>query len=498
MSRTFVKRLLCLSIFGSALALGSVGQAKTAELPDDIIARVGDQPITFSEINTMLNSSAVVGVSIPAVGTPERDRVRITLLDKVVSANLIYLDALAKGVDQEPEYRRDIQRFTDSILADLYLRRMLEGEAAVSAEEIQAFFDANAKPGTELTDDARVQIEAVLRKEKLDERRSDLRDALRDGVEVVIHERELSPAGDEERSDATPVAEIDGQVIPWGDVKTRLIAAGKGAVQRDPLAMEPEARRRALQSEIDLRLAARKARGQGLEEDPVYRARVQEYTKTRLINLHRARLAEGFDPSDEELARYYETNRSAIMVPAARKVQEVVLETREAADAVKAELESGDLTMWEAARDYSIAPGAERDLGEIGWVKEGRALPQLNDVIFALGPDEIGGPVQSPAGWHLYRVMDVRDARYDDLSDPRTRQQVRRRYIHDRLDAYVVGLRKDNFPVEVYQENLVRLAQQEADMVEELTRKGAEPGSVTQKRIEELQRIYNRSATGGQ
>ncbi|MGD8310145.1 MAG: hypothetical protein PVG98_11960, partial [Chromatiales bacterium] len=115
-----------------------------------------------------------------------------------------------------------------------------------------------------------------------------------------------------------------------------------------------------------------------------------------------------------------------------------------------------------------------------------------------LGPDEIGGPVQSPAGWHLYRVMDVRDARYDDLSDPRTRQQVRRRYIHDRLDAYVVGLRKDNFPVEVYQENLVRLAQQEADMVEELTRKGAEPGSVTQKRIEELQRIYNRSATGGQ
>ena len=76
----------------------------------DVVARVGDQDIHFSEINTMLNSSPVVGLSIPALGTPERDTVRIALLDKMVSANLIYLDAMRKGVDQDPEYRRDLQR----------------------------------------------------------------------------------------------------------------------------------------------------------------------------------------------------------------------------------------------------------------------------------------------------------------------------------------------------------------------------------------------------
>ena len=56
---------------------------------DDIIARVGDEEINFSMINTMLNSSAMVGVSIPALGTPERNKVIITLLDKVISANLL-------------------------------------------------------------------------------------------------------------------------------------------------------------------------------------------------------------------------------------------------------------------------------------------------------------------------------------------------------------------------------------------------------------------------
>ena len=72
-------------------------------LADDVIARVGDQTITFGEINTALNSAAVVGVSIPTFGTPERDIVRMTLLDKLISANLIYLDALDLGVDKEPE-----------------------------------------------------------------------------------------------------------------------------------------------------------------------------------------------------------------------------------------------------------------------------------------------------------------------------------------------------------------------------------------------------------
>ena len=64
--------------------------------PGDVIARVGDQTITYSELSTMMNSSAMVGLSIPALGTPERNKAMITLLDKAISANLLYLDAKEK------------------------------------------------------------------------------------------------------------------------------------------------------------------------------------------------------------------------------------------------------------------------------------------------------------------------------------------------------------------------------------------------------------------
>ena len=112
----------------AGMRTGTVARAADAEpqavVVDDVIARVGDQTITFSEINTALNSSAIVGVSIPALGTPERDTARIVLLDRFVSANLLYLDAIKQGVDQDPGYQKDVTRFSNAILAGLYRQRI--------------------------------------------------------------------------------------------------------------------------------------------------------------------------------------------------------------------------------------------------------------------------------------------------------------------------------------------------------------------------------------
>jgi hypothetical protein len=53
----------------------------------------------------------------------------------------------------------------------------------------------------------------------------------------------------------------------------------------------------------------------------------------------------------------------------------------------------------------------------------------------------------------------------------------------------VQGLRKDDFTVQVYEDNLVRLAQKEADMIARLTEQAAQPGSRTEQRVEELKKL---------
>ena len=379
---------------GSQDQASQADKAKSAaqQPASDVVARVGDQAIHFSELNTMLNSSAVVGISIPALGTPQRDTVRINLLDKVVSANLIYLDALAKGTDKDPEYQRKMQRFTNAILADLYLRKKVVGDLDISDEEVQAYYDESIVAGTEMTNELRTMIEASIRKRNLEEKQAGLREALREQANIKVIATEIYPEGDAGRADDTVIARSETLTVTWGEVKDRLIAAGRGAVKRDPTAMESDARLQALQSEIDTRLLAQNARAAGLDKDPAFLARYNEYQKTSLINLHRARLAREMEPNDEELKAYFEANRDSISTPEYRKVQMVMLDSEEEAASVKQRIESGEITMYQAASEYSVAPDAKQNLGEIGWIAEGRLKPELGAIVFRLQPAEIGGP----------------------------------------------------------------------------------------------------------
>jgi len=485
----FLTALLMLPVCATAtLASAADGEARSGAV-SDVIARVGDQSITFNEINTALNSSAIVGVSIPALGTPQRDTARIILLDRFVSANLLYLDALKQGTDQGPGYQRAITRFSNAILAGLYRQRNQAGDVPVSEAEVQAYYKQHVASDTELTDDVKLQIEAALRRQKLHERLAAADRTLRDDIKVVVHPENLVSKDDGSRADSTPLAEVDGETITWGQVSDKIIAAGKGATMTDPLAFESDARQDALEREIDLRILVQKAKAAGLEDDPVYKKRMQEYSKTSLIILHRERLVKNMEPSEQELKAYYKANRKRFMVPEARKVQMVVVKTRDEADRLKRKIEAGDMTMYQAARDHSIAAKAKQNLGEVGWVSQGQVVPALDEAIFSLEPGKIGGPVESPAGWHLVTVLDMQEARYTDVANETTRRLTRRRYLHEKVDEYTTELRKNQFTVEVYQDRLVQFAQQEADMVKRLAQKAKQPGSVTQKRIEELQKL---------
>jgi len=472
----------------STSATGSASQAQQQN--GDVIARVENESITFGEINVMLNSAAVVGLSIPALGTPERDTVRIALLDKFVDANLIYLDALRKGVDKQAQYQRDLQRLNNGMLAELYVKSQL-GDVTVSDEEIESYFKNSVVPGTEFTAEARAQIESVLRKQKIEARKAKGRAQLREGVNIKISEHNFQLEGDDGRSDDAVVAVVGEEKISWGEVGGMLIAAGHGALQQDLLAMEMDARLNALQREIDTRLMAQKALASGLDQDRVYQARLKEYSKTRLINIHRDNLASGMVPSDAQLEEFFNANKSTISIPEFRKVQMVVLATEDEAKDIKRRVEVGEITMFEAASRHSITPDAKKDLGEIGWVQKDNVLPALQEIVFSLGPGEIGGPVQVGDTWHLMTVQDVRDAQRESLDEAATRKEAKRKYVHAQMAEYTANLRKNDFKVEVYPDRIVQLAQQEADMVGKLAEKAQQPGSVTQQRLEDMQKLIN-------
>lgn len=486
-------RLLCTTVLMAwsllSFALSSEAQTQREGTPNDVVARVGDEVISFAMLNTLLNSAPVVGLSLPALGTPERNKTIAVLLDKAISANLLYLDAKAKGVDQDPDYRREVAAFEEGVLAGLYRADHAVGEVPVTDEEVQALYKQSADAATELDEGLRKALEASIRKSKFKARVATLRDRIRKGVQISVDETALDPLGDHKRDDGDVVARVDGASITWSEVKGgmgRVTARGKIA----PMQVDEGAERQeALDSIIDTRIMAVRAREVGLDRDPRFTRRAQEFRKTRLINLHRTRLVREMMPTEEEVRAYYETNRHEIGVAETRKVQMVVLETREEAETVKARIESGEMTVYEAARDHSIDPRAKQTLGEIGWVKKGTGFPELDALTFSLPPEKLGGPVKSPAGWHLVTVLDFRDGAYQDVDDPATQREVRRRLIHARLGEYAANLRKTEFQVVVYEDVLRDLFRKEAEWIAAKTKEAEKDPQRAQRVMEEIRKL---------
>ena len=471
-------------------------QAAAQEISEapGVIARVGDEEITFSQLNTMLNSSAMVGLSIPALGTPRRTKVMITLLDKVISANLLYLDAKKQGVDRQATYTADIKKFEDAVLVTMYKSNVLIGDIPVSEEEVIAFYNSSISPESELNDDSKLAIEAMIRKQRLTELKASMSERLRAGTEIKIYEGVLSTNSDVERSDTDVVASIAGKDITWSDVEVPMRGADYRASLAEFYIDNDEERLLRLQEYIDNTLMIDKALAAGMDKDPEFIKRTAEYRKTRLINVHRAGLIHRWNPSDDELRGYFVDNMDKISVPEARKVQMVVVASKEEAESIKADIESGKITMFKAAQDYSLDPNAKRTLGEMGWVRQGTGYDELDDFTFYLEPEVIGGPVESPAGWHLVKVLDVRDAQFQNFDDPQTRNLTLRLYIKNKFNDYVVDLRKNHFKVAVYDDELNRQFQKEADYIAALTIKAKQQDSVTKQRVEEMQKWITPSA----
>ena len=82
-------------------------------------------------------------------------------------------------------------------------------------------------------------------------------------------------------------------------------------------------------------------------------------------------------------------------------------------------------------------------------------------------------------------VLDLRDAQFEDIVNEATRKTTRRRYLQQQMNDYVINLRKNEFPVVVYEENLDRLFKAEAEWVASLEEKARQSPEETQKRLDE-------------
>ncbi len=120
-------------------------------------------------------------------------------------------------------------------------------------------------------------------------------------------------------------------------------------------------------------------------------------------------------PSYQEIKEYYETNKDQFYSPKMVNFRQIVTRTKEAAEQLLKRIHDGE-DMGPLAKENSIAPEAENG-GEVGWVSIGQLDESMEKVLFSIQPGKVSSVVETPYGYHVFEVLELKPAGAQKLPD---------------------------------------------------------------------------------
>lgn len=186
----------------------------------------------------------------------------------------------------------------------------------------------------------------------------------------------------------------------------------------------------------------------------------REKVRRRLLQdaFLRARLAQGPGLDEEELRARFEaeTQTQGHKVGEQVRARQILVKTAEEAAHILEQVRGRKIGFEAAAQRFSTAPDAEQG-GDLGWFSKGD-MPGVFDVCFNLEKGTISDVVISDYGFHIFQIVDRREAHIETFEAARDR--IEREILRERQDeAYqklLAELREQN-PVVIHDDRVARV-----------------------------------------
>ena len=143
-----------------------------------------------------------------------------------------------------------------------------------------------------------------------------------------------------------------------------------------------------------------------------------------------SRVSQVTSPIDEKTMRqYYEKHREEFAIAEQVRVRQIVVKDRKDAESILRKLKRGD-SFEELAKQYSSGPEAEEG-GDLGFFGRGE-MPEEFDVAFSLQEGEFSDIIQSPYGYHIFKVVAKRGQSALDFKQ--VKDQIRKTIMREEAD----------------------------------------------------------------
>ena len=212
-------------------------------------------------------------------------------------------------------------------------------------------------------------------------------------------------------SQAPAFAADDPVVATVGSLEIHQSELDLAVANLDPqLAQLPDDQKRvaALSGAIDIKLLAKSALDEKLDETPDYKARMQYLGDRELHSAYFKKNVVDIVTPEEVKARY---DKEVAAMPPAEEVRarHILVKTEDEAKAVIAELDAGK--DFEALAKEKSTDANKSEGGDLGYFARGRMVKEFEDVAFTLDKGAYTKtPVKTEFGYHIIKVEDKRTA----------------------------------------------------------------------------------------
>ncbi len=240
--------------------------------------------------------------------------------------------------------------------------------------------------------------------------------------------------------------------VTQSDITTLLKSLGDEG--RTRLAADPAVMDQVVRATLAQKAVLAEAKAKGWDKQADVQTAVEQARRDIIVRSYLASVnAPPADyPSDAEIQTVYDQNRAAFTAPRALHVAQIYIAVASNADAAtvdKARKQAADLASRARNGDFAaLAKANSQDKasaangGDMGFVPEPMLVPAVRQAADALKPGQVSAPIQTPTGFHVVKLIDVRAAAPRPLADvkERVRAMLRAQRTQQGVQAYLAKL----------------------------------------------------------
>jgi peptidylprolyl isomerase len=238
----------------------------------------------------------------------------------------------------------------------------------------------------------------------------------------------------------------------------RAYVGALGAREQAALAKDPALLSQAVRMLLANRLVLQEIVAKKWDQQANVAAQLDRVRENALVEIYLQSVStppESF-PSEDELQKIYDANRSALLMPRQFQLAQIFVATKEgdkaAEDKAKKTLEGIQAKLKAPGADFAAIAQAEsdsKDSGDLGWVAENQIRPEIKAQVLGLAKNAMSDAVRLDDGWHILKLIDTKAAYTRTLPEVREQlvQQMRGERATMMRRTYLAELLKQHPPI---------------------------------------------------